>query len=167
MFHHPLPLFSLLKYPEWETFPVAPMMGVQTLDFSFICCMALGNLLNIWALSFLICKMGMMQTISTSPDWCGEDSADSTGMAQSKLNVGCYYSWCSPGGGNGNPLQYSCLGEPIDRGAWWATVHGICKSRKRLSAHTHTFLMLKLSLSSVRQSRIESRRQSLRWSRKE
>ena len=31
----------------------------------------------------------------------------------------------SPGGGNGNPLQYSCLGNPMDRGAWWATVHGV------------------------------------------
>ena len=30
----------------------------------------------------------------------------------------------SPGGGNGNPLQYSCLENPMDRGAWWATVHG-------------------------------------------
>jgi len=33
----------------------------------------------------------------------------------------------SPGGGNGNPLQYSCLGNPTDRGAWHATVHGIAK----------------------------------------
>ena len=31
----------------------------------------------------------------------------------------------SPGGGNGNPLQYSCLEYPMDRGAWWATVHGV------------------------------------------
>ena len=31
----------------------------------------------------------------------------------------------SPGEGNGNPLQYSCLGNPIDRGAWWAAVHGV------------------------------------------
>ena len=30
----------------------------------------------------------------------------------------------SPGGGNSNPLQYSCLENPMDRGAWWATVHG-------------------------------------------
>ena len=30
-----------------------------------------------------------------------------------------------PGGGNGNPLQYSCLGNPTDRGAWWATVHEV------------------------------------------
>ena len=35
----------------------------------------------------------------------------------------------SPGEGNGNPLQYSCLENPMDRGAWWATVHGITKSR--------------------------------------
>ena len=31
----------------------------------------------------------------------------------------------SPGGGNGNPLQYSCLGNPMDGGAWWATVHEV------------------------------------------
>ena len=31
----------------------------------------------------------------------------------------------SPGAGNGNPLQYSCLENPMDRGAWWATVHGV------------------------------------------
>ena len=34
----------------------------------------------------------------------------------------------SPGEGNSNPLQYSCLENPIDRGAWWATVHGVAKS---------------------------------------
>ena len=33
----------------------------------------------------------------------------------------------SPGVGNGNPLQYSCLGNPVDRGTWWATVHGVAK----------------------------------------
>ena len=35
----------------------------------------------------------------------------------------------SPGGGNGNPLQYSCLENFMDRGAWWATVHGVTKSQ--------------------------------------
>ena len=35
----------------------------------------------------------------------------------------------SPGEGNGNPLQYSCLENPMDRGAWLATVHGVTKSR--------------------------------------
>ena len=33
----------------------------------------------------------------------------------------------SPGGGNGNALQYSCLGNPMDKGAWWAKVHGVAK----------------------------------------
>ena len=42
----------------------------------------------------------------------------------------------SPGEGNGNPLQYSCLEKPMDRGAWWATVHGVEKSRTRLSNFT-------------------------------
>ena len=34
----------------------------------------------------------------------------------------------SPGGGNGNPLHYSCLENPMDREAWWATIHGIAQS---------------------------------------
>ena len=38
------------------------------------------------------------------------------------------------------PLQYSCLANPMDRGAWWATVHGVTKSRTRLSNFTFTFL---------------------------
>ena len=41
----------------------------------------------------------------------------------------------SPGEGNGNPLQYSCLGNPMDRGAWWATVHGVAKSPTLSAAH--------------------------------
>ena len=45
----------------------------------------------------------------------------------------------SPGEGNGNPLQYSCLENPMDGGAWWATVHGVAKSRTRLSDSTFTF----------------------------
>jgi len=44
----------------------------------------------------------------------------------------------SPGEGNGNPLQYSCLEKLMDGGAWWATVHGVAKSRTQLSDFTHT-----------------------------
>ena len=51
----------------------------------------------------------------------------------------------SPGEVNGSPLHYSCLENPMDRGAWWATVHGVSKSWTRLKeltvhthAHTHT-----------------------------
>ena len=44
----------------------------------------------------------------------------------------------SPGEGNGNPLQYSCLGNPKDRGAWRATVHGVIKSQIQLSTTQYT-----------------------------
>ena len=47
----------------------------------------------------------------------------------------------SPGRGHGNPLKYSCLGNPMDKGAWWATVHGVTKepnTTERLSMYTCT-----------------------------
>ena len=44
----------------------------------------------------------------------------------------------SPGAGNGSPFQYSCLGKPMDGGAWWATVHGVTKSQTRLSTEQNT-----------------------------
>ena len=45
----------------------------------------------------------------------------------------------SPGEGNGNPLQYSCLENSTDRGAWWATVHGVTKSEIGLSSYYFHF----------------------------
>ena len=52
------------------------------------------------------------------------------------LFTGVYYEF---GEGNGTPLQYPCLENPMDRGAWWAAVHGVAKSRTRLSDFTFTF----------------------------
>ena len=43
------------------------------------------------------------------------------------------------GEGNGTPLQYSCLENPMDRGAWWAAVHGVAKSQTQLNDFTFTF----------------------------
>ena len=51
-------------------------------------------------------------------------NAGDTGDAGSSLGSGRF-----PGVRNGNPLQYSCLENSMDRGAWWATVHGVTKSR--------------------------------------
>jgi len=42
-----------------------------------------------------------------------------------------------PGGGNSNPLQYSCLKNPMGRGVWWATVYRVTKSQTGLSTHEH------------------------------
>ena len=67
---------------------------------------------------------------------CGSDSEEST------CNVGDPGSipelWRSAGGGLGNPRQYSCLENPMDRGAWKATVHGVPKSQTWLSDLTFT-----------------------------
>jgi len=51
-------------------------------------------------------------------------NAEDTGVSRSVPGWGR-----APGGGNGNPLQYSCLENPMDRGASWATVHGVAKSQ--------------------------------------
>ena len=53
-----------------------------------------------------------------------------------------------PGGGHGNPIQYSCLENPMDRGAWRAIVHGVTKSQtqlKRMSTHTQVSNRITLS----------------------
>ena len=69
------------------------------------------------------------------PWWLsGKDPPANTG--DSRLASG---SERSPGEGNGNPLQYSCLENPIEGGAWWAAVHGVAKSQTRLSEFTFTF----------------------------
>ena len=66
------------------------------------------------------------------PRWCsGKESASQC--------RGCRFDFLvrrSPGEGKSNPLQYSCLGNPMDRGTRWATVHGVTKSQTRLSMHT-------------------------------
>ena len=72
----------------------------------------------------------------------------SSGSKESACNAGDLGSipgsGKSPGEGNGNPLQYSCLENPMDRGAWWATVHRVVQSQtqlKQLSLHV-TYLLL-------------------------
>ena len=66
------------------------------------------------------------------PRWLsGKESACNAGNARDAGSIPG--SGRSPEGGNGNPLQYSCLDNSIDRGAWRATVHGVAKSQARLS----------------------------------
>ena len=55
----------------------------------------------------------------------GSDSKDSACNAGDRGSIP--ESGTSPAGGNGNPLQYSCLENPMDRGAWWAIVHGVAR----------------------------------------
>ena len=51
-----------------------------------------------------------------------------------------------PGGGNGNPLQYSCLGKSMDRGAWWATVHKELDMTQRLNNNKYLPCFLKSTM---------------------
>ena len=55
----------------------------------------------------------------------------------------------SPGEGNGNPFQHSCLENPMDGGAWWAAVHGVAKSWTRLSDFTFTFTFSLLTFGGI------------------
>ena len=72
------------------------------------------------------------------PSWWGfPGSSDGKASAYNAGDPGSVPgSGSSPGEGNGNPLQYSCLENPLERGAWWATVHGVAKSRTWLSEFT-------------------------------
>ena len=64
----------------------------------------------------------------------GSEVKNSPANAETAGDVGLMpESGRSPGGGNDNPPQYSCLENPMDRGAWWATVQGVAKSQTRLS----------------------------------
>ena len=65
----------------------------------------------------------------------GEESANNTRDVGSVPGSGR-----SPGEGNDNVVQYSCLENPLDRGAQQATVHGVTKSQTQLSMHIHTLL---------------------------
>ena len=75
--------------------------------------------------------------VSCISSWVGSD------CKASAYNAGDLGSipglWRSPGEGNGNPLQYSCLENPMDGGAWWSAVHGVTKSWTWLSDFTFAF----------------------------
>ena len=74
----------------------------------------------------------------------GDDAVFSGGASGKECTCQCRVVCSIPGlgrpsrGGNGNPLLYSCLENSMDRGAWWATVHGVAKSQTQLGIHTHT-----------------------------
>ena len=71
-----------------------------------------------------LCPRGLPWWLSSKESAC---NAGDTGDTDSTSESGRF-----PGGGHGNPLQYSCLENSTDRGAWWAMVHGVTKSQTRL-----------------------------------
>ena len=81
----------------------------------------------------LICR----QMFSSRQFSCKE--SDMTEQPICSLSAALTGTILIPGEGNGNPLQYSCLENPMDGGACWAAVHGVTRSRTRLSNFTFTF----------------------------
>ena len=67
---------------------------------------------------------------------------DGRGFWEGRFKREEIYVYLLIGEGNGTPLQYSCLENPMDGGAWWAAVHGVTKSRTRLSDFAFTFTYL-------------------------
>ena len=86
-----------------------------------------------WIRVALYSKLGFSGGSVDRESSCNAGDAGDTGLIPGSRG--------SPGGVHGNPLQYPCLENPMDRGAWRATVHGVTKSRTRLkllSMCTHT-----------------------------
>ena len=87
------------------------------------------NSISSWDTSFLLYfwgKVCLISAVSGGP-WCISQSGDLLPLE------------CCEGEGNDNPLQYSCLENPTDGGAWWAAVHGVTKSRTQWSDFPFTF----------------------------
>ena len=72
---------------------------------------------------------------ATEPAHTSKEGKQAGGVAESHLQRVCRMT----GEGDGTPLQYSCLKNPMDGGAWWAAVHGVAESQTRLSDFTFTF----------------------------
>ena len=69
----------------------------------------------------------------------GLPSMGSHRVGHDRSDLAAAAAYCIDGEGNGTPLQYSCLENPMDGGTWWAAVHGVTKSQAQLSNFTFTF----------------------------
>ena len=93
------------------------------------------------------------------------DGSDSKASARNAGDLGSIPGLGrSPGEGNGNPLQYSCLENSTDGGAWWATVHGVAKSQTQLSDFTF-FIFFQLIVFVLQQAK--QRPAGLHWRQRE
>ena len=120
-----------INYPDTNFFPARNVLSI-TLCETFTATFPREALLLGWLMCFQLCP-----EFSQHYHWGFPGSSDSKVSAYNAGNLGPIPgSGRSPGEGNGNPFQYSCLENPKDQGAWWATVHGVTKSQTRLSDFT-------------------------------
>ena len=90
-------------------------------------------------------------TVTGLPRWLSR--RESACNAEDEGNMGLIPgSERCPVGGHGNPLQSSCLGNPMDRGSWWAMVHGVTKSRTtEVTEHSTERILSRVSLRKTEQ----------------
>ena len=119
------PLAILLKPGIHLPFPYAPYFSLPALFLK----------ITTWNSVFFFASL-LAQLVKSPPANAGD--ARETGSTPG--------SGKSPREGNGNPLQYSCLENPTDRGAWRSTVHGVTKSQTQLSMHAHTVYLYWFSI---------------------
>ena len=93
--------------------------------------------------AFNPCQLSIYTELPRWPALVGKDQPANVGDGRDAGSIPG--SGRSPGEGHGTPLQYSCLENPMDRGAWWAAVHGVTQSRtrlKRLSTAAQALILL-------------------------
>ena len=124
-----IPLYVCSEYgPDWLCASNTRTRGKFSTKLDFLCIH--GVYKGDCILNFIPSYWGLPRWLSGNEFAC---NAGDSGDTDSIPVLGR-----SPGEGNGNPLQYSCLEISMDRGAWQATVHGVAKSQTRLSMHHHT-----------------------------
>ena len=124
---------------EWVSMP-SSRGSSQPRDQTQVSCIA-GKFFTVWATTETY--IGSQILYHRGSRWLsGKESACSAGDTSSVPGSGR-----SCGGGHGNPLQYSCLENPMDRGGWWTTDHRVTKSQtplKQLSMHARTLIQVNL-----------------------
>ena len=107
-------------------------VGTEQPDWGELKCLRVGNVRS----SSYVCVRFFQQTCLLNA-WCFTDSGESACNAGDASAIPA--SGRPPGGGHDNPLQYSCLENPMDRGAWRGTVHGVTKSQTNIHTYAHTY----------------------------
>ena len=156
----------MYSYMSLSATPIPPSRSSRSTELSSLCCpaashqpsilhMAVHAALPIWptllsptppcslvhSLCLRLCSCPANRFISGLPRWLSSKEAPC--HAGAARDVGSIPGLGrSPGGGNGNSLQYSCLENSMDRGAWQATVHGVAKSQTQLRDWTTTIYTL-------------------------
>ena len=113
------------------------MLAVRFWQTAF-CLGKFGDLVAVLAMSKVFCAgiWFLWQENPLQPGWISQVALmvkKPSANAGDVRDLGSIPRWGrSPGGGHGNPHQYSCLENPMDRGGWWATVHGVAQNRIQL-----------------------------------